>query len=287
MVAELRKLTDKPVRYVVNTHWHDDHHSGNFIYRQPWPGVEFIGHPDTRSDILAKSYGSRAKDLAEIEKSAQTIERWIAQGKDDSGKAMDEKRIKRGRTIVEAQRSAIAELKTIEEASPDLTFERRWCCSGGSARSSCSGSGAATPAATWWCCCRRSASSQRAICSCTRSRSRSTATTRNGSRRLGKLDALPADVLFLSHGYPQRDRAYLRQVQGLLRALVEQTKAAAAKGLSVEQAKETITLADWKATFAGGNEDRERAFDGFFVQPAVERAFRQAKGEAAALGPPE
>ena len=44
MLAELRKLTDKPVRYVVNTHWHDDHHGGNFVFREAYPGVEIVAH---------------------------------------------------------------------------------------------------------------------------------------------------------------------------------------------------------------------------------------------------
>ena len=72
---------------------------------------------------------------------------------------------------------------------------------------------------------------------------------------LGRLDALPADLLFLSHGYPQRDRTYLRQVQGLLGALVEETRAVAAAGLTAEQAKEKVTLPGWKATLAGGDMD--------------------------------
>jgi glyoxylase-like metal-dependent hydrolase (beta-lactamase superfamily II) len=47
MAAELRKLTTRPVRYVVNTHWHDDHHTGNAVYRELWPEAEFIAHRDT------------------------------------------------------------------------------------------------------------------------------------------------------------------------------------------------------------------------------------------------
>ncbi|HEU4366564.1 MAG TPA: MBL fold metallo-hydrolase, partial [Candidatus Krumholzibacteria bacterium] len=50
MVTELEKLTDKPVRYVVNTHWHDDHVNGNQVYQDRWPGVEFISHRHTRTD---------------------------------------------------------------------------------------------------------------------------------------------------------------------------------------------------------------------------------------------
>ena len=76
-------------------------------------------------------------------------------------------------------------------------------------------------------------------------------------------------------------------MQGLLGALVEETRAVAASGLTAEQAKEKVTLPGWKATLAGGDEAKARAFDGFFLQPAVERAFRQAKGDPAALGAPE
>src|SRR5919206_887365 len=47
-IAALRKLTKKPVRYVVNTHWHDDHVMGNAAYREAFPAAEFIAHANTR-----------------------------------------------------------------------------------------------------------------------------------------------------------------------------------------------------------------------------------------------
>lgn len=47
---ELRALTPKPVRYVVNTHWHWDHAHGNQIYG---PDVTVIGHEYTRAKLAA------------------------------------------------------------------------------------------------------------------------------------------------------------------------------------------------------------------------------------------
>jgi cyclase len=48
LLTELKTLTDKPVRYVVNTHFHFDHAHGNQVYG---PNVEIIGHDFTREKL--------------------------------------------------------------------------------------------------------------------------------------------------------------------------------------------------------------------------------------------
>lgn len=47
---EIKAFTAKPVRYVVNTHWHWDHAHGNQIYG---PDVTVIGHEYTRARLAA------------------------------------------------------------------------------------------------------------------------------------------------------------------------------------------------------------------------------------------
>ncbi len=49
ILQEIKALTDKPVRYVVNTHYHFDHAHGNQIYP---PEVHVIGHEVTREMLL-------------------------------------------------------------------------------------------------------------------------------------------------------------------------------------------------------------------------------------------
>jgi len=50
LLRELKEITDKPVRYVVNTHFHFDHLHGNQIYGDD---VEIIGHEFTRQKVLS------------------------------------------------------------------------------------------------------------------------------------------------------------------------------------------------------------------------------------------
>jgi len=57
----LKNVTDKPVRYVVNTHFHFDHAHGNQVFPE---GVEIIGHEFTRDKLMAgASKSGRSWDL--------------------------------------------------------------------------------------------------------------------------------------------------------------------------------------------------------------------------------
>ena len=51
MIAQIRKVTKKPVRWLVNTYWHSDHNHGNRLYQQAFPGMAIIGTEATRKNF--------------------------------------------------------------------------------------------------------------------------------------------------------------------------------------------------------------------------------------------
>ncbi|HEY7864021.1 MAG TPA: MBL fold metallo-hydrolase, partial [Thermoanaerobaculia bacterium] len=48
VIAEIRKRTPKPVRVLINSHWHQDHWSGNDEYVKAFPGVRILATAETR-----------------------------------------------------------------------------------------------------------------------------------------------------------------------------------------------------------------------------------------------
>ena len=42
VIAEIRGLTSKPVRILINSHWHQDHWSGNDEYAKAFPGLRIV-----------------------------------------------------------------------------------------------------------------------------------------------------------------------------------------------------------------------------------------------------
>src|SRR5947208_973946 len=65
ILGALRKLTNKPVKYVINTHWHDDHVMGNQVFREDYPGVEFIAHAKTREYLPTTGLTNRQQAMSE------------------------------------------------------------------------------------------------------------------------------------------------------------------------------------------------------------------------------
>lgn len=52
ILADLVTVTDQPVRFVVNSHWHWDHWYGTEVYRRRFPEVRVVAHEKTRQMML-------------------------------------------------------------------------------------------------------------------------------------------------------------------------------------------------------------------------------------------
>lgn len=84
-LAALRRLTDKPVRYVINTHPHDDHVTGNQVYRDAFPGVEFIAHRATRDTMALAGAAKRAEFASSLPGTIGFFRRLLTDGKGPGG----------------------------------------------------------------------------------------------------------------------------------------------------------------------------------------------------------
>ncbi len=118
LLDEIRKITPNPVRYVVNSHWHNDHTQGNQAYFNAFPrGVEFLSHNNTRRDILKTAIPSIKDSLAQLPGQIKKAEESLAGIADEAQRA-------RTRTQIENNKAYYEELKMIEISLPTLTFDK-------------------------------------------------------------------------------------------------------------------------------------------------------------------
>lgn len=96
---------------------------------------------------------------------------------------------------------------------------------------------------------------------------------------LKKLREMDADLIIPGHGPVQQNRKYLDLIVSLLESVLKQTQAAVKRGLSLEDTRKVVDLKSFRLRFAGNDPTRNAAFKAYFVTPAVERAYKEAKGE--------
>jgi glyoxylase-like metal-dependent hydrolase (beta-lactamase superfamily II) len=275
VIAEIRKLTDKPVRYLVNTHWHADHISGNYIYKEAFPNVTIISTAYTQEKIV--HFSPEFDDVKQLTDFRPTLVRVTSTGKRRDGTPIPEADLQYFQLMLAAADSVLPEVKEIKRVPPDVAFTTKIYLDLGKRPVEVSFLG-------------RGNTGGDAVIYVPQSKvviagdllvypipyafgsfiSEWIATL----QQLANMDAV---AIVPGHGPVQTDKAYLKQVIAALEAVSNQASAAVKQGLTLEQFRERADLAALKQKFAGDNPYRQRSFDENFAYSIVERAFREAK----------
>jgi cyclase len=112
---ELKAITPKPIRFVVNSHYHFDHSHGNQIYG---PEVEIIGHEFAREMMVAgKSLESRAHDffVGGVPNAIKSLEQRLSAATDAKERASIENQLA-------VQRNHLEGTKAVTPTPPTVTL---------------------------------------------------------------------------------------------------------------------------------------------------------------------
>ena len=280
MIADIRALTDKPVRYVVNTHWHPDHLFGNATYREAFPGVVLLAHAETRRLAIKNDpqYIDMQRDLA---KHAARTREALVRGTTSRGEPIDAKqRLAVAATLAELEQT-VGDAKVVLEP-PQATFD------GGSVTVNLGrrevrvmhlGRGNTAGDVVVYVPDAKVVATGDLVVAPTPYAYGSYLS--EWSETLKKLEALDATVILPGHGPLEHDWSYVHTLEAMIASVRTQVGDATKAGLTLAQTQKKVDLAEYRKQCAGEDPLKGFEFDEGFTEQAVERAYQETQGKLA------
>jgi glyoxylase-like metal-dependent hydrolase (beta-lactamase superfamily II) len=278
VLAEIRALTNQPVRYLVHSHWHWDHWYGAQVYNEAFPDVKIVAHEKTRAMMMGPALEFNRPGLENgLPGYIKALEAKQAATKSSAAPASEVARLTER---IDTARFFLDQKTRVRHTFPTTTFTDRMDITLGERRVQVLNVGrAVTPGDTFV-----YLPAERVLItgdllvnpisfalSCYPS---------EWLQVLEKLDAIDATVIVPGHGEPLRDKTLLRATRDVFRMLLTKGREAKAKGLDPDQAKDAIMpeLDDVMVKITGDDPNQKAAFRTQLVDWYLHRVYEELDG---------
>lgn len=270
-IAEVKRLTRQPVRFLVNTHWHPDHNAGNGAYLRAYPGLQIVATAATREGMAT------LLPRKEVDEKTLGQVRDMLRKDDAEGRRMPAELRSYYESSLPMLEAFVPELKRADHALPTVVFDDRLTLYLGKRRVELMFLGRGNTAGD-------------AVVYLPDSRLLVTGDLvvhpvpyPFGSffgewiATLKKLAALEASTIVPGHGPVMHDMRYVDLVTRLLQSMKDQADAAVKAGLSPAEARQRLDLSAFRPLFVGDRPERAFSFDSGLSRAGFQRAYREAK----------
>jgi cyclase len=266
-VERIRGWTKLPVRWVVNTHWHNDHVGGNHSYLQAYPGAEIVGHRELRpmADLRLRSYVRRfIDDTSVFGQQRAALRRQLETGLDEKGQTTDAAAQTATRGSLQRYEHAVTEFRDFVYQPPTVSYDSRMRIDLGDREVElwAPGRGHTAGDTVVWLPHERILVAGDLVAHPVPYAFGGYPT--DWVATLGRLAALEPTAIVPGHGEVLRDAGYLRRVIALLEGVitrVNQLVGQQGSGLTLEQAQADVDLVSARREFAGDDPDNQLFFD--------------------------
>lgn len=124
VIEEIRTLTPKPVRVLINSHWHQDHWSGNDEYVKAFPGLRIVASDETRAYMSRMTPGFFVGSLEQVglPQRREELATAIRTGKLKDGSPLTPEARERLEAEIATREQFVAEVKALPRVLPNVAF---------------------------------------------------------------------------------------------------------------------------------------------------------------------
>lgn len=280
VLAALRKITPKPVTAVINTHYHDDHIRGNSVYRDAFPGVAFIAHVFAREYLPVQGAVNRKSFLEDGPPFVTQLRGMLKDGKSLTGGALTAEERTSMASDIDLADLVLRDGAAAETVLPTTVVTDRLRLQRGRRTIDILHLGSGHTAADL-------------VIHLPQERIVITGDlvvwpvplvgdpqshVGTWSAALEAIRALKPATIVPGHGPVLRDDRYLATLSGMFASISRQAREAVVRGESLEVARKSVKLDDFRALLAGESRVRQLLFSSYVARPAVSAAWREAGG---------